>query len=174
MPYRDDYYLTLQSCTACCTPMCVCVPTSQTKKKGDRRARVAWLRHGDRELLQRSLCPVPFTQACMGLGMTMGIFPVGEWLLILVPTGTKIFRLRPRERWWGSFFSHLRPRQGIYPREESRGESVPARSTILKDKFKLIVSNQYKFNKQDWKLQETSTLEFSFLFYNMSCTKFLL
>jgi hypothetical protein len=47
--------------------MCVCVATSQTKKKKkDRRERVAWLRHGDRELLQRSLCPVRFTQACMG------------------------------------------------------------------------------------------------------------
>jgi hypothetical protein len=64
-------------------------------------------------------------------------FPVGEWLPIPVPAGTKI--PRPRERSRGSFFS--RPRRGIYPRGKPCGESVPARSTIFKDKFKLIVSN---------------------------------
>jgi hypothetical protein len=40
-----------------------------------------------------------------------------------------------------AFFSHPRPRRGIYPREEPRGESAPTKSTIFKDKFKLIVSN---------------------------------
>jgi hypothetical protein len=70
-----------------------------------------------------------------------GDFPVGEWLPIPVPAGTKISRPRPRERSRGNFFSHPRPRRGIYPRGEPRGESVPARSTIFKDKFKLIVSN---------------------------------
>jgi hypothetical protein len=78
-----------------------------------------------------------------------GDFPVGEWLPIPVPAGTKIPRPRPRERSRGSFFSHPRPRRGIYPCGEPRGESVPARSTMFEDKFKLIVSNQYKFNKQD-------------------------
>jgi hypothetical protein len=70
-----------------------------------------------------------------------GDFPVGEWLPIPVPTGTKIPRPRPYERSRGNFFSHPRPRRGIYPRGEPRGESVPARSTIFKDEFKLIVSN---------------------------------
>jgi hypothetical protein len=72
-----------------------------------------------------------------------GDFPVGEWLPIPVPVGTKIPRPRPRprERSRGSFFSRPRPHRGIYPHGEPRGESVPARSTIFKDKFKLIVSN---------------------------------
>jgi hypothetical protein len=55
-----------------------------------------------------------------------GDFPIGEWLPVPVPAGRKI--PRPRERSWGSFFSHPRPHRGIYPRGESRGESVPARS----------------------------------------------
>lgn len=46
--------------------VCVRCHFPDQKKKKDRRERVAWLRHGDRELLQRSLCPVRFTQACMG------------------------------------------------------------------------------------------------------------
>jgi hypothetical protein len=70
-----------------------------------------------------------------------GDFPVGEWLPIPVPAGTKIPRPRPRERSRGSFFSHPRPRRGIYPRGEPSGESVPTRSTMFEDKFKLIVSN---------------------------------
>jgi hypothetical protein len=68
-----------------------------------------------------------------------GDFPVGEWLPIPVPVGRKIPRPRPRERSRGSFFSH--PRRGIYPRGEPRGESIPTKSTIFKDKFKLVVSN---------------------------------
>jgi hypothetical protein len=59
-------------------------------------------------------------------------FPVREWLPI---------HPRPHERSRGSFFSHPRPRRGIYPRGVSRGESVFARSTIFIDKFKLIISN---------------------------------
>jgi hypothetical protein len=70
-----------------------------------------------------------------------GNFPVGEWLPIPVPAGAKIPRLCPREHSRGSFFSHPRPRRGIYSRGEPRGESVPARSTIFKDKLKLIVPN---------------------------------
>jgi hypothetical protein len=72
-----------------------------------------------------------------------GDFPVGEWLPIPVLVGRKIPRPRPRprERSRGSFFSHPRPRRGIYPRGEPHGESVPTRSTIFKYKFKLIVSN---------------------------------
>jgi hypothetical protein len=57
------------------------------------------------------------------------------------PRGAKIPRPCPREHSWGSFFSHLRPRQGIYSRGEPRGEYVPARSIIFKDKLKLIVPN---------------------------------
>jgi hypothetical protein len=60
-----------------------------------------------------------------------GDFPVGEWLPIPIPVGTKIPRLRPRERSRGSFFSHPHPRRGIYPRGEPRGESVPAISIIF-------------------------------------------
>jgi hypothetical protein len=70
-----------------------------------------------------------------------GDFPVGEWLPIPVPVGTKIPRPRPRERSRGSFFSPPRPRRGLSPRGAPRGESVPARSTIFKDKFKLIILN---------------------------------
>jgi hypothetical protein len=70
-----------------------------------------------------------------------GDFPVGECLP--VPAGRKIPRPRPhpRERLRGSFFSHPCRRRGIYPCGEPHGESVPARSTIFKDKFKFIVPN---------------------------------
>jgi hypothetical protein len=63
-------------------------------------------------------------------------FPVGEWLPI--PNGEK--NPRPRERSRGSFFSHPRPYRRIYPRREPCGESVPVKSIISKDKFKLVVS----------------------------------
>jgi hypothetical protein len=70
-----------------------------------------------------------------------GDFPVGECLPIPVPAGRKNPRLHPRERSRGRFFSYPRLRREIYPRGEPRRESVPAKSTIFKDKFKLIVSN---------------------------------
>jgi hypothetical protein len=44
---------------------------------------------------------------------------------------------------------------------------------MFKDKFKLIISNQYKLNKQDLKLQESSTLQSSLLFYNNLCIEVL-
>jgi hypothetical protein len=69
-----------------------------------------------------------------------GDFPVGEWVPIPVFVGRKIPRPRPRERSRGNFFSHPRPRRGIYPRGEPREKSIPTKSTIFKYKFKLIVS----------------------------------
>jgi hypothetical protein len=68
-----------------------------------------------------------------------GDSPVGEWLPIPVPAGRKI--PRPRERTRGRFFSHPRPRRGIYPRGELRGETFPTTSIIFEEKIKLIVSN---------------------------------
>jgi hypothetical protein len=58
-----------------------------------------------------------------------------------VPVERKIPRPRSRERSRESFFSHPRPRRGIYPRGKPRWESIPTRSKIFKDKFKLIVLN---------------------------------
>lgn len=49
----------------------------------------------------------------------------------------------------------------------------PLENTIFWVKFKLIISNQYKLNDKDLKLQKTSTSKFSFLFYNRLCLKFL-
>jgi hypothetical protein len=59
-----------------------------------------------------------------------GDFPVGEWLPIPVPAGTKI--PRPRERSRGSFFSHPRPGRGIYPRGEPAGNLSPLEVQYLK------------------------------------------
>jgi hypothetical protein len=92
-----------------------------------------------------------------------GEFPVGELLPILVPVGRKI--LRPRERSWGDYFAHSRPRRGIYPREEF----VPLVNIIFRVKLKMIILNQYKFSKQNLKIQEMSTLKCSMLFYNRLC-----
>jgi hypothetical protein len=47
------------------------------------------------------------------------------------------------------------------------------KNTILRVKFKFIISNEYNLNKPDLKLQDASTLEFSLLFYNRLCIKFL-
>jgi hypothetical protein len=49
----------------------------------------------------------------------------------------------------------------------------PLENTILRDKFELIISNQYKLNKRDLKLQEKSAIELVFLCYNSLCIKFL-
>jgi hypothetical protein len=48
----------------------------------------------------------------------------------------------------------------------SLGNLYPLGNTIIRDIFKLIISNQYILNKQDLKIQVTSTLEFSLLLYN--------
>jgi hypothetical protein len=56
------------------------------------------------------------------------------------PRGEKFPVSSPRTL-TGELFSHPCSRRGIYAREKPRGESVPARSIIFKDKFKLIVSN---------------------------------
>jgi hypothetical protein len=61
-----------------------------------------------------------------------GDFPAGEWLPIPVPAGTKIPRPRPRERSRGSFFSHPRPRRGIYPHGKPAGNLYPLEVQYLK------------------------------------------
>jgi hypothetical protein len=44
------------------------------------------------------------------------------------------------------------------------GNLSPLENAIFRAKFKFIISNQYKLDKHDLKLQGTSTLEFSLLF----------
>jgi uncharacterized protein Smg (DUF494 family) len=46
-------------------------------------------------------------------------------------------------------------------------------NVIFRETQKLIILNKYKLNKQNLKLQDTSTLEFIVLFYNKTCIKFL-
>jgi hypothetical protein len=53
------------------------------------------------------------------------------------------------------------------------GNPSPSENAILRGKIKLSMSNQYKLNKQNLKLQERSTLEFNLLFYNSLCIEFL-
>jgi hypothetical protein len=69
-----------------------------------------------------------------------GDFLVGNDSPYPSPRGEKFLVPSPRTL-TVELFSHPRFRRGIYPHEEPREESVPARSTIFKDKFKLIVSN---------------------------------
>jgi hypothetical protein len=61
--------------------------------------------------------------------MATGISLSGNDSLSPSPRGEKF--LSP-ERSRGSFFSHPRPRRGIYPRGEPRGESVPLEVQYLK------------------------------------------
>jgi hypothetical protein len=90
------------------------------------------------------------------IGMTMGI-PIGEWLPIPVNAHRETF-------------FHPRPCRGIYSYEKNMSllENV-----IFRGKQNLIILNKYKLNKQNLKLQDTSTLEFNLLFYNKICIKFL-
>lgn len=46
----------------------------------------------------------------------------------------------------------------------SSEESVPLQNTVFKYGYKLNISNQYKFKKDELKLQETPTLKYSLIY----------
>lgn len=102
--------------------------------------------------------------------MIMGNSPPRIWLPR--PRREKISLAHPHscKSSYGRFFFHPICIMEFIPVENP---SPLGKNTILRVKFKFIISNEYNLNKPDLKLQDASTLEFSLLFYNRLCIKFL-